>query len=172
MEGGREGGAGESVCASDSTRGVQQLLCRQPTNLQHPQPLPPTAIPPLSTLYPPSHNSYKWIEANHPLPRMRKQAENLRYIMEAPKLELSPDERVQIPLLNTQESWVRKDSRKSYKAKPSGGGGGGKQESYWDKVEWDMKLPFIPDKWYYRVLWVALLVGVTVYFNWSAGHHP
>lgn len=38
---------------------------------------------------------------------MRKQAENLRYIMEAPKLELSPDERVQIPLLNSQDSWRR-----------------------------------------------------------------
>jgi tetratricopeptide (TPR) repeat protein len=52
--------------------------------------------------------TYKWIEANHPLPKTRKQAENLRYIMEAPKLELSPDERVTIPLLNSQDvSWRR-----------------------------------------------------------------
>jgi hypothetical protein len=38
---------------------------------------------------------------------MKKQAENLRYIMEAPKLEISPDERVTIPLLNNQDSWRR-----------------------------------------------------------------
>lgn len=38
---------------------------------------------------------------------MRKQAAGLRYIMEAPKLELSPEERVVIPLLNSQESWRR-----------------------------------------------------------------
>lgn len=39
--------------------------------------------------------------------QMRKQAENLRYIMEAPRLEISPEERVQIPLLNHEDSWRR-----------------------------------------------------------------
>jgi hypothetical protein len=28
--------------------------------------------------------------------------------MEAPKLELSPEERVTIPLLNSEDSWVKK----------------------------------------------------------------
>jgi hypothetical protein len=36
------------------------------------------------------------------------QAADLRYIMEAPKLELSPEERVTIPLLNSEDSWVKK----------------------------------------------------------------
>jgi hypothetical protein len=48
----------------------------------------------------------------------------------------------------------------------SGGGSGGKEPSYWDRVDWELNLAFVPDKWYYRVLWVALLVGVTVYANW------
>ncbi len=50
---------------------------------------------------------YKSIEANHPIKKIRSQAENLRYIMEAPKLELSPDERVTIPLIQS-DTW-RKD---------------------------------------------------------------
>ncbi|KAI8467958.1 MAG: hypothetical protein J3K34DRAFT_428856 [Monoraphidium minutum] len=111
-------------------------------------------------------DTYKWIEVNHPLPRVRKQAENLRYIMEAPKLEIGPDERVTIPLLNSQESW-RRDARKT-SFKPATGSETKKEESYWDRVDWDMKIPFVPDKWYYRVLWVALIVGVTVYFNYTA----
>jgi hypothetical protein len=39
---------------------------------------------------------------------VKKQAADLRYIMEAPKMELSPEERVTIPLLNTDDSWVKK----------------------------------------------------------------
>ncbi|KIY98412.1 hypothetical protein MNEG_9553 [Monoraphidium neglectum] len=101
---------------------------------------------------------------------MKKQAENLRYIMEAPKLEISPDERVTIPLLNNQDSW-RRDARKGQYSKKSGGAAEPKQGSYWDRVDWDIKVPGVPDKWYYRVLWVALIAGVTVYFNWSALHH-
>lgn len=52
--------------------------------------------------------TYKWLEDNHPVPKVKKQAADLRYIMEAPKLELSPDERVTIPLLNSEDSWVKK----------------------------------------------------------------
>lgn len=40
--------------------------------------------------------------------QVKKQAADLRYIMEAPKMELSPEERVTIPLLNTEDSWVKK----------------------------------------------------------------
>jgi hypothetical protein len=52
------------------------------------------------------------------------------------------------------------------------GGGGGKKvkTSYWDRVNWDMPLPsFVPDKWYYRVAWAALLLGLTVYANFKYG---
>lgn len=39
--------------------------------------------------------------------KIKKQAENMRYILEAPKLELSEEEHVQIPLLQS-DSWRRK----------------------------------------------------------------
>ncbi|KAI7839933.1 hypothetical protein COHA_006327 [Chlorella ohadii] len=43
--------------------------------------------------------TYRTLEKTHPLPAIRRQAADLRYIMEAPKLQISPDERVQIPVL-------------------------------------------------------------------------
>ena len=42
---------------------------------------------------------YKTVEKTHPVPAIRRQAENLRYIMEAPKLEIGEDEKVKIPVL-------------------------------------------------------------------------
>jgi hypothetical protein len=53
------------------------------------------------------------------------------------------------------------------------GRGGGKKEvqtTYWDRVNWDMPLAsLVPDKWYYRVAWAVLLLGLTVYANYRAG---
>ncbi len=51
---------------------------------------------------------YKYIEANHPSRKVKKQAADLRYILEAPRLEISPDERVQIPLIQS-DSWRQKE---------------------------------------------------------------
>ena len=42
---------------------------------------------------------YRTLEKSHPVPAIRRQATGLRYIMEAPKLEISPEERVSIPLM-------------------------------------------------------------------------
>ncbi len=44
-----------------------------------------------------------------------------------------------------------------------------KEPSYWDRVEWDLQVPFVPDKWYYRVAWLVLIVCVTVYVNLHYG---
>jgi tetratricopeptide (TPR) repeat protein len=41
--------------------------------------------------------TYRSLEASHPSPRIRKQAADLRYIMEAPKLRVGRDERVALP---------------------------------------------------------------------------
>ena len=49
---------------------------------------------------------YKSIEKNHPLPKVRRQAADLRYIMEAPKLVIGPDERVTIPILQDQSRYT------------------------------------------------------------------
>ena len=46
---------------------------------------------------------YHRMEANHPSPKMRRQAEHLRFILEAPKLQRSPDEKVKIPILKDIE---------------------------------------------------------------------
>lgn len=43
--------------------------------------------------------TYRTLEKTHPLPAIRRQAAGLRYIMEAPKLQINPEERVQIPVL-------------------------------------------------------------------------
>ena len=43
------------------------------------------------------------LEDTHPVPRVRRQAANLRFIIEAPKMELGADERVQIPPLREVE---------------------------------------------------------------------
>ncbi|KAF8073247.1 hypothetical protein HT031_000908 [Scenedesmus sp. PABB004] len=112
--------------------------------------------------------TYKWLEDNHPVPKVRKQAADLRYIMEAPKLPLGPDERVTIPLLNSDESWVKKGGRKSYtpRAAPGAGAKAPAKKSYWDSVDWDAPLPRLgPDAWYVRVAWAVLAVGLTVYLN-------
>lgn len=39
---------------------------------------------------------YRQLEGSHPMPLIRKQAADLRFIMEAPKLEISEDERVKV----------------------------------------------------------------------------
>lgn len=40
---------------------------------------------------------YKEVEASHPSPKMKKQAADLRYILEAPKLRVGKDEKVALP---------------------------------------------------------------------------
>ena len=50
--------------------------------------------------------TYKLIEDSHPSPKVRKQAADLRYIMEAPKLKLRPEERINLPLLGDLDRYV------------------------------------------------------------------
>ena len=47
---------------------------------------------------------YKSLEKNHPAPAIRRQAAGLRYILEAPRLELGEDEKVTIPVFTEIES--------------------------------------------------------------------
>ena len=46
---------------------------------------------------------YRHLEGTHSVKEIRKQAGDLRYILEAPKLEISSDERVSIPLVGDQQ---------------------------------------------------------------------
>lgn len=46
----------------------------------------------------------------------------------------------------------------------------GKKGSYWDSIDWDAPLrSFVPDKWYVRVAWLLLILGVTLYVNLHYG---
>lgn len=46
--------------------------------------------------------TYRKLEATHPMKEIKLQAANLRYIMEAPRLKISKDERVTIPLVGEE----------------------------------------------------------------------
>ena len=48
---------------------------------------------------------YKKIEKNHPLGKVKRQAANLRCIMEAPKLTIGDDERITLPVLQDQSRY-------------------------------------------------------------------
>eukprot|EP00884_Botryococcus_braunii_P009122 jgi/Botrbrau1/18210/Bobra.53_1s0069.1 len=56
---------------------------------------------------------YKTLENTHPNPAIKRQAANLRFILEAPRLKLRPDERVSVPVLKPEESASRA-AKKTY----------------------------------------------------------
>ena len=51
-------------------------------------------------------NMYRSLEETHPNRKIKQQAANLRFIMEAPKLKLGPDERVKIPVFDNSDRFV------------------------------------------------------------------
>ncbi|KAG2498892.1 hypothetical protein HYH03_003083 [Edaphochlamys debaryana] len=113
-------------------------------------------------------STYKYLEENHPSRKVKKQAYDLRYILEAPRMEISEDERVKIPLIQS-DSWRSKE-RANYTPKyirPPSNPNAKKNESYWDRVSMDAPDPLalLPDKWYVRVAAVILLIGTTLYLN-------
>lgn len=48
---------------------------------------------------------YKTVEQTHPNKAVKKQAAELRYIMEAPKLQLRPEEKISLPLLENLDRY-------------------------------------------------------------------
>lgn len=48
---------------------------------------------------------YKTVEQTHPNKAVKKQAAELRYIMEAPKLQLKPEEKISLPLLENLDRY-------------------------------------------------------------------
>lgn len=110
----------------------------------------------------------QYVADKHCNKKIRKQAADLLYILKAPKLEIGENERVTIPLLQS-ETW-RKDGRKSGKSFRRQQPKKVVKETYWDKADWSMPLPeFYQLKWYYQVAWVVLLLAGTVYLNALAG---
>jgi tetratricopeptide (TPR) repeat protein len=98
------------------------------------------------------------LEESHPSRKVKKQAAEVRYILEAPKLPPEPGETVVIPTIKS-DTW-RKDARKSkpVKAKKV-------ESSYWDRA-WALGSGSDGSdsegaKWYVPVSWaVVLLIAV------------
>ncbi|GFR43786.1 hypothetical protein Agub_g4903 [Astrephomene gubernaculifera] len=112
---------------------------------------------------------YKEVEANHPIKKVKKQAADLRFILEAPRLEIGEDERVKIPLIQS-DSWRQKE-RASYAPKfTRPASSASKQDNYWDRLSLDAPDPLaaLPDRWYVRVAFAVLLLGCTVAANYVA----
>ena len=71
---------------------------------------------------------YKYLESVHPEKSIRKQAEELRFILEAPKMEIAANERVEVPLLRDPDSFAPYSDKWSTGAKASASGGRKKRE--------------------------------------------
>ena len=61
---------------------------------------------------------YKQIETSHPSPRLRKQAGELRYILEAPRLALGADEKPTLPALEGGRFVTKGDKERRRPALP------------------------------------------------------
>ena len=103
------------------------------------------------------------LEETHPSRKIKKQAFEIRYILEAPKLPPEPGETVVIPTIKS-DTW-RKDARskKPIKQKKV------ESSSYWDRANWDFSggsSEGDPEgaKWYVPVAWAAV-IAVCVFGN-------
>jgi len=105
---------------------------------------------------------YKTIEKSHPLPAIRRQAADLRYIMEAPKLQLGEDEKVQIPVLTDLDPATR-GGRAPLPRTRSSGKTQTKPKS-WDEEFWENYKP--PQYLKNKYVWAASLIlflGIVLY---------
>jgi tetratricopeptide (TPR) repeat protein len=105
---------------------------------------------------------YKTIEKSHPLPAIRRQAADLRYIMEAPKLQLGEDEKVQIPVLTDLDPATR-GGRAPLPRTRNTGKTQTKPKS-WDEEFWENYKP--PQYLKNRYVWAASLIlflGIVLY---------
>jgi tetratricopeptide (TPR) repeat protein len=102
-------------------------------------------------------DTYKFLESNHPVPAVRKQAADLRYIMEAPKISLKPDEKVSIPVFddldrNVPKSKSNRPTRPRMQSQK-------KKKKTWDEEFWDSYTPPGPLK--NKYVWIAsCIVGL------------
>lgn len=62
---------------------------------------------------------YKEVESSHPSPKMRRQAYDLRYIAEAPKLRVGADEKPQLPEVEAPRIAGEKDRRRAPRPPPA-----------------------------------------------------
>ena len=111
---------------------------------------------------------YKFLEDSHPVPSIRKQAASLRYIMEAPKIALRPEEKVSIPVMedvdrNLGRSGKDRPTRPRTQRQPRK-----KRELSLEEKFWDEYRP--PNALQNKYVWAAAVaVGL---LGWWSLQHP
>lgn len=110
---------------------------------------------------------YKRLENSHPLPAIRKQAYDLRYIAQAPKLKLSPDEILTVPILDRDNKSSTKTWSEMYREmkprrpkKPSDSRDYMDDLMMWERPRWE-KSPFF---WVALTAWL-ILVAIALVFQ-------
>ena len=71
---------------------------------------------------------YAYLESVHPEKSIRKQAEELRFILEAPRREIGENERVDVPLLRDPDAFAPYSNKWSTASSSSGSGARAKRE--------------------------------------------
>ncbi|GAQ85432.1 hypothetical protein KFL_002350070 [Klebsormidium nitens] len=110
---------------------------------------------------------YRKLEATHPMKAIKLQAANLRYIMEAPRLKISKDERVTIPLVGEESQTGKPSFTELYKEKRRANYRKTRklEPDIWDRIEWKpprwQKNPYV---WVAFTLWLTL-IAVTMAFG-------
>ncbi|KAH7315176.1 hypothetical protein KP509_21G037700 [Ceratopteris richardii] len=108
---------------------------------------------------------YKALESSHPSSSIRRQAKDLRYILEAPKLKISKEEMVSIPLIDDNYNDTRTWS-KMYKERKKKTIKKGSTRDYmddwlvWKRPRWERS----PYFWVAFTLWLTL-IGVALMFQ-------
>ncbi len=111
---------------------------------------------------------YKYLENNHPAPATRKQAASLRYIMEAPKIALRPEEKVSIPVMddvdkNLGRSGKDRPTRPRTNRQPRR-----KRELSLEEKFWEEYRP--PNALKNKYVWAA--TGAVIVLAWWTLEHP
>lgn len=105
---------------------------------------------------------YKALEETHPIKRVRQQAANLRFIMEAPKMRLSDDERVKLALLEQIDRNRGRGAGVVVRRVPIAKT---QREMTWEERHWEEYRP--PDWTSNRYVWVASTVIATGLAVWG-----
>lgn len=113
---------------------------------------------------------YKRLEGSHPNKIIRRQAADLRYILEAPKLKISKDEMVQIPVIEKDydrkaKSWSQtiKDSKKKPSKRSSQSRDYLEDWLVWKPPRWERN----PYFWVAVTIWLTLVGISLIYQNWD-----
>lgn len=114
-------------------------------------------------------DTYKAIEGSHPIPAVRRKAADLRYIMEAPKLQIGDDEKVKIPVL--MDADPNRGGRGSVQLpRPRPTGPRPQKPKKWDEEFWENYQP--PQYLKNRYVWAAaavLCAGLAAYSSGFRG---